>query len=183
MRMPTNEPAPSPTAIRLTPSHPPAASTARSISASRAVECRGPPSGAGPSSSSWTTSPARVAQMAVSAVAVSKPTTVMPLAPCSVGDAEDRGADAFAFDKPGHPMLARNVRGDLVDVQSALRGRLRFGADVFASRELDADAVVDIAFEAFEEGTLFARLRAFVRRFRVLRDTAGDVVLVRSCSR
>ena len=150
---------------------------------SRAVEWRGLSCAVSPSSSSCRTSPPRIAQTAVSAVAVSKPTTAFSWALSSASDPEDEGADPFAFDEPGHAVLAGNVRGDLVDVERSLRRRLGFRADVFAGRELDADAVVDVAFEALEECALFGSLRALVRRFRVLGDAAGNVVLVRGRTR
>src|SRR6476469_10078899 len=118
------------------------------------------PSAESPISSSCSTSPPRIAQTAVSAVAVSKPTIASLGVSRSASDPEGEGADPFAFDEPGDPVLAGNVRGDLVDVEGALHGGLSFRADVFAGRELDADAVVDIALEALEEGALFGVLRA-----------------------
>src|SRR4051812_28681073 len=180
IRMPTKDPGPRPTTRRPTCSQPPLAAAARSTSASRAVECRGLPSGAKPSVASCRTSPPRRAQTAVSAVAVSKPTTAFSWALSSASDLEDEGADAFTFDEPGDAVLAGDVRGHLVDVERALRGRLGFRADVFAGRELDADAVVDVALEALEEGTLFGPLRTLVRRLCVLGDAAGNVVLIGS---
>ncbi len=75
-RRPVNEPGPTPTAILPTSPQPPAASAARSISASSAVVCCGPPLSERPSSASCRTSPSRVAATAVSAVAVSKPTVI-----------------------------------------------------------------------------------------------------------
>src|SRR5262249_48392429 len=155
MRMPTKEPGPRPTATAPTSCQPPQTATARSISTKRAVEWRGVPSGESPSSSSCKTSPSRSAQTVVSAVAVSKPTTAFPWALRSASDPEDEGTDPFAFNEPAHAVLAGNVRCDLVDVERALHGRLRFRADVFASWELDADAVVDVGLEALEEGALF----------------------------
>ncbi len=72
---PVKEPGPRPTASRSTSPQPPAAAAARSTSPSRAVACRGLPWAESPSRDSCRASPSRQAQAAVSAVAVSKPTT------------------------------------------------------------------------------------------------------------
>src|SRR5262249_58460627 len=119
---------------------------------------------------------------AVWAVAVSKPTTAVFPAFRLASDLEDEGADLFAFDEPRHPVLTGDVRGDLVDVERSLGGRLRFRADVFPGWELDADAVVDVRLDALEESALLGLLRAFVLRLRVLGDAAGNVVLVGHCA-
>jgi hypothetical protein len=69
------EPGPRPTAIASTSAQPPAAAAAASTSLSNEVACRGLPSGESPSSDSNRGSPSHQAQAAVSAVAVSKPTS------------------------------------------------------------------------------------------------------------
>src|SRR6187551_216534 len=174
-RRPVKEPGPTPTAIRPTASQPPTAAAARSSSPSSAVVCNGPRRSEGPRSASKTTSPSRSAQAAVSAVAVSKPTVISARLP---RNREDGGADAFALDEPAHPVLARDVGGDLVDVERPLDSFLFRGAEVFFGREFDANRVEDIRSVAAEESALVASLLADVRGFCVLGETAGDVVLV-----
>ena len=138
IRSPVKEPGPRPTAIRSTSSQPPAAAAAALDLLEQPGRVPGPPARRGPSSDSCRTSPSRQAQAAVSAVAVSKPTTTSgrPLAL----DPEDEGADFLAFDEPGDHVLAGDRRGHLVHVERPLFGFLRLGAEVFAARELDADA-------------------------------------------
>ena len=75
IRRPVKEPGPSPTAIRSTASQPPAAAAAASTSVRSAVACRGLPASESPSWETCSSSPSRQAQAAVSALAVSKPTT------------------------------------------------------------------------------------------------------------
>jgi len=72
---PVKEPGPSPTPIRSTACQPPTAAAARSTCSSSPVACSGLPPLESPSRASCATSPSRQAQTAVSAVAVSKPTT------------------------------------------------------------------------------------------------------------
>ena len=122
IRSPVKEPGPRPTASRSTRSQPPAAAAQRSTSLEQGGRVPGPPARRGPSSDSCRTSPSRQAQAAVSAVAVSKPTTTSG-APLLALDPEDEGADFFAFDEPGHLVLAGDRRGDLVHVERPL-GRL-----------------------------------------------------------
>src|SRR5829696_7958626 len=177
-RRPVNEPGPTPTAIRPTEPQPPAASAARSTSSSRRVACPGLPSAERPSRASWRTSPSRVAQTAVSSVAVSKPISARSARPGSVGDAESEGPDFLALHEPTDDVFAGDVRGDLVHVERPLDRFLFFGAEIFLGREFDANRVEDGGVVAAEEGALFAGFLADVRRFRVLRDAAGDVVAV-----
>src|SRR5690349_3480006 len=174
-RRPVKLPGPRPTASRSTACQPPAAAAAPSTSASRPVACRGLPCGERPSCDSWRTSPSRQAQATVSTVAVSKPTTISGGLPL---DPEGPGADFLALDEPADNVPAGDRRGDLVHVERPLFGFLSLGAEVFPARELDADAVGDVAVQAFEEGALFRFLRADVRRFGVLGDPAADVMLV-----
>src|SRR4029077_13017939 len=96
--------------------------------------------GESPSCDSCRISPSRQAQATVSTVAVSKPTTISGALPRHL---EGPGADFLAFDVPADDMAAGNRRGDLVHVERPLFGFLGLGAEVFAARELDADAVGD----------------------------------------
>src|SRR5260221_833463 len=173
-RRPVKEPGPIPTAIRSTDSQPPDASAARSTSASNAVVCCGPPFSERPSCASYRTSPSLTAAAEVSAVAVSKPTVISVPLP---RNREDEGTDPLALHEPAHPVLTRDIGGDLVDVERPL-DRFLFGrAEVFLGRKFDADRVEDVRLVAAEKCALLAGPLADVRRLSVLGQAAGDVVL------
>ena len=116
-RRPVKEPGPIPTAIRSTASQPPAAAAARSTSASSAVVCRGP--AVGREAEQRLVQHLAVAQRADGGVG-GRGVEADVSAPGSARDREDEGADLLALDEPAHPVLAGDVRGDLVDVERPL---------------------------------------------------------------